>query len=125
MTVREYIEKYKINKYTDITFVIAKAKKDDASPGYHQEYETTPIRRVCDFFESDIMNYYIVNDKQCPIAWKTSSFLNHFNKGWILSFLVISKEDIETLYSPKQAQALIKFIEEEINKENRKKAIKC
>ena len=40
MTVREYLKN--CNKYADVTFIKARARKDVHTPGYHAEYQTTP-----------------------------------------------------------------------------------
>ena len=40
-----------------------------------------------------------------------ANWKNSFDKGNLISMLVISKEDIEKLYSPKQAAGTIEYIE--------------
>ena len=62
MTVREYLKD--CNKYADVTFIKARARKDAHTPGYHAEYQTTPIRTLVEWEESNLMDYYILNDKQ-------------------------------------------------------------
>jgi hypothetical protein len=113
MTVREYLKAF--SESTSVTFIKARARKDANTPFYHAEYQTTPIRPIWEWEKSAIMDYYILNNKQCPIDWLSGApWKIAFDKGNLLSLLVISKEDIETLYSPKQAQEMIAYIEKKI-----------
>lgn len=115
MLVKEYLSKFNENK--QVTFIKAVARKDENTPFFHEEYQTTPIRSIYEFEKSPIMNCYVLNHKQPPIDWLSGSSCQHqFNKGDILSLLVISKEDMALLYNPKQAVEIIEFIEKEIAK---------
>ena len=114
MTVREYLKD--CNKSADVTFIKARARKDAHTPGYHAEYQTTPIRMCVEWESSRLMDYYILNDKQCPIDWLSgASWKGAFENGRLISLLVISKEDLETLYSKEQATRLIEYIDKKIN----------
>ena len=116
MTVREYLKRF--NKYTDVTFIKARARKDACTPGYHEEYQTTPMLTIEEWEKSNIMDYYILNNKQCPIDWLSGApWKVAFDNGRLISLLVISKEDIETLYSPEQAASLIEYIDKKIKEE--------
>ena len=113
MTVREYLKD--CNKYADVTFIKARARKDARTPGYHVEYQTTPIRTLAEWEKSNLMNYYILNDKQCPIDWLSGAIWKYaFNSGRLISLLVISKEDLETLFSKEQASSMIEYIDKKI-----------
>lgn len=113
MTVKEYLSNF--NQYMDVTFIKARARKDANTPYYHAEYQTTPIRTIEEWEKSNIMNYYVLNNKQCPIDWLSGALWKaRFYNGSLLSLLVISKEDIELLYSKDQAASLIEYIEKEI-----------
>jgi len=113
MKVREYLKDF--SKSTSVTFIKARARKDAHTPGHHAEYQTTPIRRICDWEESKIMDYYVLNDKQCPIDWLSGApWKNNFDRGNLISMLVISKEDLETLYSQKQAESMVAYIDKKI-----------
>ena len=113
MTVREYLKD--CNKYTDVTFIKARALKDAHTPGYHAEYQTTPIRTLVGWEKSNLMDYYILNDKQCPIDWLSGTrWKVDFDNGRLISLLVISKEDLETIYSKEQAASIIEYIDKEI-----------
>lgn len=115
MLVQEYLSKF--NENQQVTFIKARARKDESTPFYHEEYQTTPIRCIYDFQKSPIMDYYVLNHKQPPIEWLGGAgWQNQFNKGDLLSLLVISKEDIELLYSPKQAAEIIESIDKELEK---------
>ena len=113
MTVREYLKD--CNKYADVTFIKARARKDAHTPWYHAEYQTTPIRTLAAWKKSNLMDYYILNDKQCPIDWLSGAIWKYaFNSGRLISLLVISKEDLETLFSKEQASSMIEYIDKKI-----------
>lgn len=116
MTVREYLKD--VDKYKDITFLRAISHKDSNTPFYHSEYYSTPIRKKYEWMRSDIMDYYVLNDKQPPIDWLTGGgWTNAYNNGSFLSLLVISKEDLELLYPDKdQTEDIIKRIENNLGK---------
>ena len=114
MTVREYLKAR--NKYADVTFIKAIARKDERTPGYHAEYQTTPIRTIAELEKSNLMDYYVLNDKQSPIDWLSGApWKVAFDNGRLISLLVISKEDLETLFSKEQASSIIEYIDKEIN----------
>jgi hypothetical protein len=113
MLVREYLST--LDTYQNVTFIKAIAQKDESSPFYDEVYQTTPIRQAYEWQNSSVADFYILNHKQCPIEWLSGAgWKNQFVRGDLKSLLVISKEDIEKLYSPKQAAETIKFIEEVI-----------
>ena len=113
MTVREYLKD--CNKNANVTFIKARARKDAYTPRYHAEYQTTPIRTLVEWEKSNLMDYYILNDKQCPIDWLSGALWKvAFDNGRLISLLVISKEDLETLYSKEQAASMIEYIDKKI-----------
>lgn len=116
MTVKEYFKKY-LKDNNAVTFIIAKAEKDKATPFYHPVYNTTPILHVWEWLEDDKMDYIVLNDKQAPIDWLSgSSWNNAFKRGDLTCMLIISREEFYTLYSQEQANSMEKFIENEISK---------
>ena len=118
MTVKEYLEQFN-DLGMEVTFIKACARKDSNTPFYHAEYQTTPIRSIKEWRGSDIMDYQILNDHQCPIDWLSGApWKNAFDSGRLISLLVISKTDMETIYSPKQAESMIAYIEEKIRQSN-------
>lgn len=120
MLVKEYLNT--LDAYQDVTFIKAVAQKDESSPFYDEVYQTTPIRQAHEWQNTPIADFYILNDKQCPIDWISGAmWKNLFIKGRLKSLLVISKEDIEKLYSPKQAAEMIDFIGKEIQKNDKLK----
>lgn len=116
MKVGEYLERY--NEYMDVTFIKVVARKDDNTPFYHEEYKTTPIRTIREWkHNTELMDSFILNDKQCPIDWLSGAlWSNHFYKGRLLSLLVVDKKNIEMLFSPEQAARTIKFIDQFLTK---------
>ena len=114
MKVRDYVAKLSPND--SITFIKARARKDAHTPGYHAEYQTTPIQRVLDWSER-MMDYIILNDKQPSITWLSGCDWNiQISKGWVKCLLVISPEDLALLYpSQSQRNHMEHYIEERIN----------
>lgn len=116
MRVSEYLNT--LDGFQNVTFIKAVARKDEHSPFYHEEYQTTPIRQAYEWQNSSIADFYILNHKQCPIDWLSGArWKVQFDKGHLKSLLVISKEDIELLYSSKQAAQMIEYIDEVIKSE--------
>ena len=111
MNVREFLK----DVTGDVTFIKARARKDDHTPFYHAEYQTTPIRNVRDW-TGDILDYIVLNDAQPPIDWLSGApWQNAFNRGHLTSVLVIHPEDLELLYPTKdQRDHMIKFIGDKI-----------
>lgn len=116
MKVREYLELAQVSKFTSVTFIKARARKDAHTPGYHSEYQTTPIYTVEQWADSRLMDYIVLNDKQAPIEWLSGGrgWTNWFNGGHLLSLLVISEEDLKLLYPGEQGDSLEKYIEKEL-----------
>lgn len=115
MKVKDYLAQYPTAM--QVTFIKARARKDANTPFYHPEYQTTPIRSIWEWEGNDIMDYLILNDKQHPIEWLSGlGWGNSFNRGHLISLLVISQEDLDKLYSKEQGQSLIQSIEEKIIK---------
>ena len=121
MTVKEYLEKYRKDNVS-VTFIVAKAEKDEMSPFYHPVYMTTPIFNVWEWMKNDkMMDYIVLNDNQAPIDWLSgANWNNRYNHGDLTCMLVISKEELHTLYSKEQAASIEKFIEKEIVKKQSK-----
>lgn len=101
---------------TQVTFIKARARKDAHTPFYHEEYQTTPIRRACDW-DGGILDYIILNDSQPPIDWLSgSNWKGQFDKGMLKSLLIVSADDFELLMpDEKQRKSTIRFIEQKIN----------
>ena len=118
MKVKEYLELAQVGKYKSVTFIKARARKDANAPGYHAEYQTTPIWTVKQWSDSRIMDYIVLNDKQPPIEWLSGGkgWTNWFNGGHLLSLLVISEDDLKLLYSGNQADSLEEYIGNELKK---------
>lgn len=116
MLVREYLQK--LDGFQNVTFIKAIAQKEDGSSFYDEVYQTTPIRQAYEWQSSPIMEYYILNHKQAPIEWLSgASWKKQVDNGGLISMLVISKKDIELLYSPKQSADIVAYIGEVIQNE--------
>lgn len=115
MKVKEYLELAQVKPYADVTFIKARARKDANTPFYHQEYQTTPIRRASEWSESKLMDYIVLNDKQPPIEWASGAhWIPKFNRGDLLSILVISEDDLRLLYSESQALSTEQYIDKKL-----------
>lgn len=119
MKVKEYLEligKDK-NSATTLTFVMAKAIKDENAPSYDLYYRNTPIRSIWEWQNSKVMDYYVLNENHPPIDY-TGAWHNWYNngKGHLMCMVVISKEDLELIYGEKQAAEHIAYREEVIRK---------
>lgn len=119
MRVKDYLNK--IGGSTDVTFIKARARKDSNTPGYHAEYQTTPIRMAYEWLDPNwnnkkLLNSIILNDKQPPIEWISGAkWSNDFNSGHLKSLLVISEEDMELLIPWKeQRDSMEEYIEKRI-----------
>ena len=112
MKFKEYADKY-LESMDNVTFLIAKAVKDESTPFYHPEYETTPIFKVIECKSMNyLLNMNILNDRQPPIDWLSgASWKNWFDEGFLKSFIVISDANLFELYSKKQADEMLKYIE--------------
>lgn len=120
MNVRQYFDLLGKDKiFTQATFIIARAVKDNHSPSYHAEYRTTPIYTVEEWLNNaKILDYIVLNDKQAPIDWLSGApWINWYNGGHLLSLLVIPRDELETLYSQDQARSMEEYIERKIREE--------
>lgn len=117
MIVKEYFNKY-LKDGNSVTFIVAKAEKDNATPFYHPAYITTPICYVREWLKNDKMvDYIVLNDKQPPIDWLSGAkWSSQFNCGFLTCILIISREELHKLYGEEQVDSIEKFIENEIEK---------
>lgn len=113
MKVRDYVAR--LSPSDQITFIKARARKDAHTPGYHAEYQTTPLQRVVDWGDK-IMDYIILNDKQPAITWLSGVDWNpQIRKGWAKCLLVIHPEDFALLYPcENQRKAMEYYIERKL-----------
>lgn len=108
MQVKVYFER--LRKYESVTFIKARARKDNGTPFYHAEYQTTPINTVEQWQNSRLMDYIVLNDNQPQIEWLCGGYLKH-----VRCMLIISPDDFALLYpSAEQRQDLIDFIDKKI-----------
>lgn len=119
MKVKEYLQAIGKIDGEQVTFVIAKAVKNEYSQFYHEEYRTTPIRSAYEWLreDSNTKDYIVLNGEQPPIAHITTKFwLNRFNTGHLSCLLITTEEDIRMIYSEPQATDVIAMYDEEIRK---------
>lgn len=111
MKVKNYLQTH---EWSEVSFIIAKAVKDDKTPLFHSEYKTSSL-----FHHFEDISYYddylILNDKAMPIDWLSGApWGNAVRRGWAKCLLVISRKDLITLYGEKQADSIIKYIDSKI-----------
>ena len=111
MKVKDYLQTH---EWSEVSFIIAKAVKDDKTPLFHSEYKTSSL-----FHHFEDISYYddylILNDKAMPIDWLSGApWGNEVRRGWAKCLLVINRKDLITLYGEKQANSIIKYIDSKI-----------
>lgn len=117
MKVKDYFKR--MQGQDDVTFIKARARKNAHSPGYHAEYQTTPIctaRELTGKSNEPLLNSIVLNDKQMPIDWLSGvSWGMRVAKGYLKCLLVISQKDFELLYpSADQREHMETFIESKL-----------
>lgn len=112
MNAREYLEKQAKNQ--QITFVIARAVKDEATPFYHYEYRTTPIRAAWEWLREDGSgrrfgdNYLVINADHPPVDI-TGLWVRNYKAGHLSCAVLTTEADLRTMYSEKQAADMIAY----------------
>ena len=79
MKVKDYLQTH---EWSEVSFIIAKAVKDDKTPLFHSEYKTSSL-----FHHFEDISYYddylILNDKAMPIDWLSGApWGNEVRRGW-------------------------------------------
>ena len=105
MNLRRFLElkseNTKRKEYTQFTFTVMKAVKDEPTPFYHFEYYQTPIRDIKDWLEgSAIENYIIVTPDSMPIDI-TGCWCNWYKRGELVCCIVTTVEALELKYKDK------------------------
>lgn len=98
-----------LNENDRVTFIIAKAVKDEHTPFYHTEYETTPVRVAREWKEWELGQNYIIANENHPPVDITGTWVNWYNRGDLKCSVLISEETLRTMYSENQAEDMIKF----------------
>jgi hypothetical protein len=112
MKVKEYL---KSHDWNEISFIIAKAVKDEATPYYHAEYKTSSLLHPYDDFINFYDDYLILNDNAFPIDWLSgATWGNAVKRGYAKCLLIISWKDLTALYSEEQARETIEYIDTKI-----------
>lgn len=109
MKVKDYFKR--LGECDSVTFIKARARKDAHTPYYHAEYQTTPTRTVEEWSDSSLlMDYIVLNHEQPPIEWLSGTSVK-----WWKCILIISEEDLATLYpNEHQRQSMISYIDSKI-----------
>lgn len=116
MTVQEFIPRLN-NKTTYVTFLVAKAVKDEYTPFYHVEYKTTPLYSTYELKKVAVYkNHIILNDNANSIDWlsgvKWNTLIKH---GTAKCMVIINEEDLKILYpDDKQRREMINYIDDVI-----------
>lgn len=111
MKVKDYLQTH---EWSEVSFIIAKAVKDDKTPLFHPEYKTSSL-----LYNFENISYYddylILNDKAMPLDWLSGAqWGNAVRRGRAKCLLVISRKDLITLYGENQADSMIKYIDSKI-----------
>lgn len=108
MTRQEWLKNQSKNE--EVTFIIAKAVKDEGSTMYHHEYRTTPIRTVSEWLKGDD-GYVVINTDHPPIDI-TGSWEKFYRSGRLKCVVITTKEDLYKLYGREQGETMLKYYEE-------------
>lgn len=96
-----------LNKNEEVTFIIAKAVKDDCSGMYHHEYRTTPIRPVYEWLQSED-GYVVINTDHPPIDI-SGSWDKWYRSGRLKCAVITTDDDLYKLYGDKQGDEMIAY----------------
>ena len=117
MTAREYLQEIHEKHPTDVTFVIAHSVRNEAAPGYHYEYCSTPIYNTYELLRwpagSFIDKHLVINADHPPIDI-TGIWVRKYKKGWLCCAMLTTEDDLRTHYSEKQAADMIAYYKREI-----------
>lgn len=112
MKVKEWL--HTKDKNTNVTFIIAKAVKDETSPFYHTEYRTTPIRSVWEWLEGETAENYIVIKADHPPIDATGSWNDWYLKSHLLCAMIATEQDLITRYGEKQGNEMIEYYDNKL-----------
>ena len=123
MKVRDYLQR--LGQYQNVTFLIARAVKDDHSPFFHAEYRTTPMRMAKEWLSYNnepILDSIVLNDKQQPITWLSGAdWSGMIRSGLAVCLLVIHQTDFSLMYvSSEQRKHIVSYIEKKLDPAYRK-----
>lgn len=108
MTRKEWLEN--LNKNEDVTFIIAKAVKDESSPMYHTEYRTTPIRPAHEWLSVDD-RYVVINPDHPPIDI-TGDWGKWYRNGGLTCAIITTIEDLYKMYGSKQGDEMLRHYDD-------------
>ena len=117
MKLREWLDR---QGTTDVTFIIAKAVKDERSPMYHNEYRETSISQVWELKRSPWVDKYIVINANHPPIDITGSWVSKFNKGHLKCAIITTEQDLHTLYCGEQAESMISYYDKTVREQMKK-----
>lgn len=116
MNAREYLQKMDPNR--QVTFVIARAVKDDASPYYHYEFRTTPIRAAWEWLEENASgrfgdDYLVINADHPPVDI-TGLWVRDYKAGRLSCAMLTTEAELHRMYSKEQAERMIRYYEQTV-----------
>ena len=115
MNAIEYLSELPPNG--QVTFLVARAVKDEATPFYHFEYRSTPVRSAWEWLCQDGSGarfgdqYIIINGAHPPVD-PTGTWCRWFENGRLTSAMVTTEADLHRLYHPEQAARMIKHYDD-------------
>ena len=107
MNAREYLQKQ--NKLQSVTFVIAHAVKDAATPFYHYEYKTMPVFTAQEMLQGEWIDKYMVINSDHPPVDITGTWHNWYKSGRLSCAMLTTEDDLRAMYSEKQAADMIAY----------------
>lgn len=113
MNAREYLDK--LNSGREVTFVIARAVKDEASPYYHTEYRTTPIHSAWEWLDGEALDDHIVINADHPPMDITGNWVRAYNAGRLSCAVLTTVDDLRKMYpNEAQLQRMIAYYEKTV-----------
>ena len=127
MTTHEYLQKLGIqpDSHISLAFMVGEVIGETIS-SRRIVYHSTPIHNIRDWFHQDridpkdrvrsrALDYIILNTEVHDLNWLSGANWNHdIDNHHQMMILVISREELEKYYSPKQAREIEQYIEEKI-----------
>lgn len=112
MNATEYLQKLPQNQ--QVTFVIARAVPDDATPFSHFEYRSTPIRGAWEWLQEGPScikfgdKYIVINADHPPID-VTGMWVRQYKNGHLSCAMLTTVSDLLDLYSEEQAARMVEY----------------
>lgn len=105
MTVREYLKRFA--NEGSITFIKQITVKDEHTPFYHSEYQTSPINSAREWSQYEkVCDCLVINADHPPID-VTGMWGNWYKKGHLLCAMITTEAELIKLYGEEQGRRMV------------------